>query len=72
MINLVKDKKVLFITTKNLDYIRNTQEINIIKENSKEYKIIGSKEKSYPKRIVTVYWNILKILIWCLLGLHLN
>lgn len=60
MINLVKDKKVLFITTKNLDYIRNTQEINIIKENSKEYKIIGSKEKSYPKRIVTVYWNILK------------
>ena len=60
MINLVKDKKVLFITTKNLDYIRNTQDINIIKENSKEYKIIGSKEKSYPKRIVTVYWNILK------------
>ena len=60
MINLVKDKKVLFITTKNLDYIRNTQEINIIKENSREYKIIGSKEKRYPKRIVTVYWNILK------------
>lgn len=60
MINLVKDKKVLFITTKNLDYIRNTQEINIIKENSKEYKIIGSKEKSYPKRIISVYWNILK------------
>ena len=60
MINLVKDKKVLFITTKNLDYIRNTQEINIIKENSKEYKIIGSKEKSYPKRIISVYFNILK------------
>ena len=35
MIDLVKNKKVLFITTKNLDYIRNSQEINIIKKNSK-------------------------------------
>ena len=60
MIDLVKNKKVLFITTKNLDYIRNSQEINIIKENSKTYKIIGSKEKSYLKRIINVYWNILK------------
>ena len=60
MIDLIKDKKVLFITTKNLDYIRNTQEINIIKENSINYKIIGSKEKSYFKRMINVYWNILK------------
>ena len=60
MIDLVKNKKVLFITTKNLDYIRNSQEINIIKKNSKTYKIIGSKEKSYLRRIINVYWNILK------------
>ena len=60
MIDLVKNKKVLFITTKNLDYIRNSQEINIIKKNSKTYKIIGSKEKSYFRRIINVYWNILK------------
>ena len=60
MIDLVKNKKVLFITTKNLDYIRNSQEINNIKKNSKTYKIIGSKEKSYLRRIINVYWNILK------------
>lgn len=59
MHNLIKDKKVLFITTKNLDYIRNTQEINIIKENASSYKVIGSYKKSYIKRLISVYWSIL-------------
>lgn len=56
---ILKDKRVLFITTKNLDYIRNTQEINLIKENSKSYEIIGSMKKSYIKRLIHVYWSIL-------------
>ena len=48
-------KKTLFITTKNLDYLRNTQEINLLKKQNQEVKIIGSLSKSYPKRLLTVY-----------------
>ncbi len=55
MISYIKDKRVLFITTKNTDYIRNTQEINIIKENAAKYKIIGSCKKGYAKRLLCVY-----------------
>ena len=32
MIAYIKNKKVLFITTKRLDYIRNTQEIRLLKQ----------------------------------------
>ena len=56
---VIENKNVLFITTKNLDYIRNTQEINLIKNYSKSYKVIGSMKKSYIKRLIYVYWNIL-------------
>lgn len=56
---ILENKNVLFITTKNLDYIRNTQEINLIKEHSNSYEIIGSMKKSYIKRLVHVYWSIL-------------
>lgn len=55
MITNIKDKRVLFITTKNLDYLRNTQEINIIKQYAKAYDVIGSNEKKYPLRLLTVY-----------------
>lgn len=48
-------KKTLFITTKNLDYLRNTQEINLLKKQNQEVKIIGSLSKSYPKRLLTIY-----------------
>lgn len=54
-----KDKNVLFITTKNLDYLRNTQETDIIKEQSGKIKIIGYKDKSYLKRLIKVYFKIL-------------
>lgn len=48
-------KKTLFITTKNLDYIRNTQEINLLNSQQKEVTIIGSHSKSYLSRLFTVY-----------------
>lgn len=54
-----KNKNVLFITTKNLDYLRNTQEVDIIKDQAKRIKIIGYDDKSYVKRLIKVYWNIL-------------
>lgn len=54
-----KDKKVLFITTKNLDYLRNVQEINLIKEEAKEVEVLGYKDKSYVKRLVKIYIHLL-------------
>ncbi len=54
-----KDKKVLFITTKNLDYLRNTQEINLLKQSGAKVDIIGSAARSYPKRLIKVYWELL-------------
>lgn len=48
-------KKTLFITTKNQDYLRNTQEINLLKSQNREVVIIASLSKSYPKRLLTVY-----------------
>lgn len=55
----VKGKRVLFITTKNLDYIRNTQEINLLKKDCSKIDIIGSHKKSYPKRLIYVYFKLL-------------
>lgn len=54
-----KDKDVLFITTKNLDYIRNSQEINLLKQKYKNIQIIGLNSSSYLKRILYVYFKIL-------------
>lgn len=48
-------KKVLFITTKNLDYLRNVQELEILKEKSEYVDVIGSSAKSYVKRLFYVY-----------------
>ncbi len=60
MLRHIKDKNVLFITTKNLDYIRNTQEISIIKENASSLKIIGSTNKHYLPRLLFVYFFLIK------------
>ena len=52
-------ERVLFITTKNLDYLRNTQEINLLKKQGKEVLILGSYDRSYIKRLCYVYWKLL-------------
>ena len=54
-----KDKNILFVTTKNLDYIRNRQEIDIISENCSSVVIIGSYSKSYVMRLIQVYFRLL-------------
>ena len=59
LIDHVKDKNVVFITTKNIDYIRNSQELKILKENAKHVDKIYSKSKSYPVRILQVWLKIL-------------
>lgn len=61
LINVISEKRVLFITSKNLDYIRNSQEIALLQEAAASVQVIGSKEKSYVKRLLFVYKNLHKI-----------
>ncbi len=55
----LENKKVLFITTKNIDYLRNVQEIALLKKNASEVDVIGSASKSYIKRLIKVYCSII-------------
>ena len=57
---IVKGKKVLFAATKNRDYLRNEQEINLIKENAASCEEIVYADKSYIKRIIKVWLACLK------------
>ena len=59
MLEFAKGKKILFITTKNIDYIRNSQEIFALGKNSAGIDVIGFKDKSYPKRLLKVYKTLL-------------
>lgn len=58
----IKGKRILYVATKNLDYIRCNQEINLIKEYSYEYRIIGSNNKNYLLRTIFVYAKFLVLL----------
>lgn len=59
-IDTVKNKKVVFITTKNIDYIRNTQEINMLRNVCTKLEVIGAEDKGYFNRLRKVYGHILK------------
>lgn len=50
----MKLKKAVFITTKNLDYLRNVQEIEKLKEKY-DVTIIGFLDRSYLKRMVKIF-----------------
>lgn len=56
---LAQGKNVLFITSKNLDYIRNTQEINALKQAAKSLTVLGYPDKSYAVRLLKLYWKLL-------------
>lgn len=58
-IDIVKGKTVLFITTKNIDYLRNTQEIRMLEENAEFVKKIYSNQKNYAFRILDVWKKVL-------------
>lgn len=51
---------IIFITTKNLDYLRNVQEIELLKQKA-EVRVIGSYAKSYVKRLFKVYFQLLTV-----------
>ncbi len=60
-INDIRNKKILYIATKNSDYLRLTQEIRILRENGNEVTVISSPEKSYPKRLLYVYRKLIGV-----------
>ena len=54
-----RHKGVLFVTTKNLDYLRNVQEIRLLSEKYDNTDVIGSGSGSYPVRLLAVYTKLL-------------
>lgn len=56
----IRNKRVLYIATKNSDYLRITQELRLLRENGNTVTEISSSEKSYPKRLMCVYRKLLK------------
>lgn len=59
LIDKIRNKSVLYIATKNADYLRVQQEINLVKQYSLNCKIIVSGEKKYWKRLFHVYKSLL-------------
>ena len=56
----LQGKKILFITTKNIDYIRNTQNLEILESNSISVHKLHSNSNNYLCRLMSVYFQILK------------
>ena len=63
MFEELKGKKVLFISTKNADYLRNTQEIRLLKEQAAVLDVIAFLDRSYFRRLLKVFWKLLTIRI---------
>lgn len=59
LIQMITGQNVLFITTKNLDYIRNSQEIALLEKHAASVTVIGSFSSSYPARLLTVWFRLL-------------
>lgn len=59
MMHYIMNKRVLFITTKNIDYLRNTQEINLLKKHALSYSVIGSDSKHFLIRLLVTYYQLL-------------
>lgn len=52
-------QKALFITTKNIDYLRNVQEIRLLKEQGCDVEVLYSGGKNYIKRMLDIYSKLL-------------
>jgi glycosyltransferase involved in cell wall biosynthesis len=53
------NKNVLFISTKNTDYLRNTQEIAALKSVAKSVRVLGYSYKGYFARLLLIFANLL-------------
>lgn len=59
LIEKIRGKRVLYVATKNLDYLRLQQEIKLIQKYSDKATVIVSDSKSYIKRILFTYKKLL-------------
>ena len=59
LIEKIGGKRVLYVATKNLDYLRLQQEIKLIQKYSDKATVIVSDSKSYIKRILFTYKKLL-------------
>lgn len=57
---IVLDKNVLFITTKNIDYIRNTQEAEFLQLYAKNVFYVHSEKKKYTGRLPEIYGKLMR------------
>ena len=55
LISLIEHKKVLFLASKNLDYLRIVQETELIKKYAASCKILCYQDKSYLIRILKLF-----------------
>lgn len=60
MIASIKNKNVLFITTKRPDYIRNTQEIRLLQRHAAGFHVVGADSNSYFVRLFRVYIQLIR------------
>ena len=58
-VELIKEKRVLFITTKNIDYIRNTQELRLLNENASNVDVVYSSKNNYIGRIIEIWTKLI-------------
>lgn len=56
---LAKGRKVLYVATTYLDYLRIQQELSLIKESADSVETIVGKNKYYIFRLIFVYWKLL-------------
>lgn len=54
-----RGKRIVFITTKNLSYIRNTQELDLLRQYGEEVRVIGSNQKNIFFRLVYVWIRVI-------------
>ncbi len=57
-LNELNNKRVLFVTTKGLDYIRNVQEVKLLMEAAPGTYVIGSYNRSYFVRLISVIFKL--------------
>lgn len=55
----ISQKKILFVSTKNKDYLRNVQEIEFLEKNGKRCEILAYSDKSYLKRLIKIYFKMI-------------
>ena len=58
-LSLAQQKRVLFITTKNTDYLRNVQEVEWLGSVASSVTVLGYADKSYVKRLIKIWFKLL-------------